>query len=45
VLTLVSLDLRLAGMVAILSILYIAGGLIVAFLVGHSLKNYKTDFV
>lgn len=32
-------------MVAFLSILYIMGGLIVAFLVDHDLKNYKTDFI
>ncbi|RYY88299.1 hypothetical protein EON63_02655 [archaeon] len=45
VMTLISLDVRLGGMVALLSILYIIGGLIVAIIVENSLKNYKTDFV
>lgn len=45
VMSLLSLDFRLAGMVAILSILYIIGGLIVASLVDNGLKNYKTDFI
>jgi hypothetical protein len=45
VLTLLSLDLRLTGMVSTLCILYIVGGLIVAGLVDNSLKNYKYDFI
>eukprot|EP01039_Chlorochromonas_danica_P003295 gene3295-3615_t len=45
VMTLIALDFRLSGMVALFSILYIIGGLIVAFLTDNSLKNYKTDFV
>lgn len=45
VMTLIAMDFRLSGMVALFSILYIIGGLIVAFLTDNSLKNYKTDFV
>lgn len=45
ILTLVSLDLRLAGIATIICILYILGGFIVALLFDRSLKNYKTDFI
>lgn len=40
-----SLDFRLTGMVSALSILYLAGALIVGALVDNSLQNYKSDFV
>lgn len=45
VVTLLSIDMRLAGMVCIVSTLYLLGALIVALLVNHNLKNYKTDFI
>lgn len=40
-----SLDFRLTGMVSALSILYLAGALIVGGLVDNSLAHYKSDFV
>ena len=43
--TLLSLDFRLTGMVSALSVLYLAGALIVGALVDNSLANYKSDFV
>jgi len=43
--TLMSLDFRLTGMVSALSILYLAGALIVGGLVDNSLAHYKSDFV
>ncbi len=45
IVTLLASDLRLAGMVSTVSILYLFGALIVAFLVRSNLKNYKSDFV
>ena len=45
IVTLMSVDLRLAGMVSTVSILYLMGALIVAFLVRNNLLNYKSDFI
>lgn len=45
ILIVISNDLRLAGVTAALSILYLVGGLVVSGLTATSLKNYKTDFV
>jgi len=45
VMTLLSLDFRLNGMVSFICVLYLSGALIVALLVENNLKNYKSDFV
>ena len=45
ILSYLGLDLKIAGVVSFISLLYVLGGLSVAFLVRKSLKNYKTDYV
>eukprot|EP01038_Epipyxis_sp_PR26KG_P011503 gene11503-15409_t len=45
VLTLLSLDFRLTGVVQFVSLLFMIGALIVAGIFRTSLKNYKSDFI
>jgi hypothetical protein len=45
VISLLVLDLRIAGVVGLVCILYLVGALIVASIVNYSLRNYKTDYV
>ena len=46
VIKLLVLDLRVAGVVGLVCIMYLVGALVVAFFtLNYSLRNYKTDFV
>jgi hypothetical protein len=45
IVTLLSLDLKVAGTVALTSIMYLIGAIIVAAYVRLSLRNYKCDYV
>lgn len=45
VITLLSLDLKIAGFVAIVSVIYLLGALIVGLLVKNNLRDYKSDFI
>lgn len=45
VISLLVLDLKIAGIVAFVSLLYLFGAMIVAFLVQQSLENYKNDYI
>ena len=40
-----AIDIKMAGLVAFLSLLYLIGALIVASLLRQNLKNYKTEYV
>jgi hypothetical protein len=45
VIDLLALDLKVAGFVAIVSVIYLLGALIVGFLVKNNLKDYKSDYI
>jgi hypothetical protein len=45
VVTLMAINLRLAGMVSVFSILYLVGALVVAGLVRGNLRNYKSESI
>lgn len=45
ILSYLGLDLKIAGVTAFISLLYLLGGLSVAGLVRVSLKNYKSDYI
>lgn len=45
VISLLVLDLKIAGIVAFVSLLYLFGAMIVAFLVQQSLENYKSEYI
>ena len=45
ILAYIGLDLKIAGVASFMSLMYVLGGLSVAFLVRKALKNYKTDYV
>lgn len=40
-----ALDLKITGFVAIVSIIYLLGALIVGLLVRNNLKDYKSDYI
>ena len=45
IIDLIALDLKVAGFVAIVSIIYLLGALIVGLLVKNNLKDYKSDYI
>ena len=45
VIDLLALDLKVAGFVAIVSVIYLLGALVVGFLVKNNLKDYKSDYI
>ena len=42
---LLALDLKVAGFVAIVSVIYLFGALTVGLLVKNNLKDYKSDYI
>lgn len=45
VIDLLALDLKVAGFVAIVSVIYLLGALTVGLLVKNNLKDYKSDYI
>ena len=45
IITLLSLDLKIAAFVAIVSVIYLAGALTVGFIVWKNLLHYKSGFI
>ena len=45
VINLLALDLKIAGFVAIVSVIYLLGALTVGLVVKNNLKDYKSDYI
>jgi hypothetical protein len=45
VIALLVLDLKIAGFVAVVSIIYLLGALVVGLLIRSNLKDYKSDYI